>query len=409
MEPTNNLYDLIIIGGGPAGLTAAVYGGRAKLKTLLINKGPLGGMVDTTRELVNYPGYSRVGGPELMRDFKNHAEIFGVEFLKDQVISTDLSPETKKLVTKKKGEFLARAVIIAVGTEPRLLNIPGEKKFQGSGVSYCATCDAEFYEGEDVVIVGSGDQAIEEGMLIAKFARQVTVIVLHDEGVLDCNKVSKERALRHEKIKFVWNSTIEEIIGQQSVTAVRIKNLKNGTSNLIDCQGVFLFVGMVPCTAWLAANGLKMDKRGYIAASELMETNVEGVYVAGDSRVKYLRQVVTAASDGATAAVAAERYIDELQTFNTRILQSEKTVLLLFIDAMNNESMAFGTKLEDVNRALLEKFQILQVDLATQKNLAQKYNIGRVPAVVVLDHGQKLKSLDCSADRAGLISQLSNL
>ncbi len=153
-------------------------------------------MVDTTQELVNYPGYSRVSGPELMRAFISHAESFGGQFLKDEVVSTDFAQEIKKLTTKKKREFFARAVIIAAGSEPRVLNIPGEKELRGSGVSYCATCDAEFFEGEDVVVVGSGDQAIEEGMVIAKFARQVTVIVLHNEGILDCNKVSRERALQ---------------------------------------------------------------------------------------------------------------------------------------------------------------------------------------------------------------------
>lgn len=409
MELTDNLYDLIIIGGGPAGLAAAIYGGRAKLRTLVINKGSLGGMVDTTQELVNYPGYSKVSGPQLMADFISHAKSFGVEFIKDEVVSTDFDREIKKLVVKKKKELLARAVIIAVGSEPRLLNIPGEKELQGSGVSYCATCDAEFYAGDEVVVVGSGDQAIEEGMVIAKYARQVTVIVLHDQGILDCNKVSRELALKHHKMKFVWNSTIEEIVGDDSVTGVKIKNLKTGESSLLDCQGVFLFVGMVPCTRWLAQSGLKMDQRGYIAANELMETNLEGVYAAGDCRIKYLRQVVTAAGDGATAAVVAERYIDDLHTFNTRVLQSDKKVLLFFFDALNNESLAFDTRLEEVNRELAEKFQILSVDLATQKTLAQRYGVDSAPAVVALDQGQELKRLDCAADRDGLVSQLCGL
>ncbi|MCF8044169.1 MAG: FAD-dependent oxidoreductase [Desulfarculaceae bacterium] len=408
MAALNQPYDLIIIGGGPAGLTAAIYGGRAKLKTLVINKGVLGGTVDATQELVNYPGYSRTSGPELMADFISHAESFGAEFLRDEVVATDFSEEIKKLVTKKKRELLAKAVIIGVGSEPRVLNIPGEKELRGSGVSYCATCDAESYEGDHVVVVGSGDQAIEEGMVIAKYARQVTVIVLHDEGVLDCNKVSRERALRHEKMKFVWNSTIEEVVGDQAVSAVKIKNLKTGEPTVCDCQGVFFFVGMVPCTRWLTDSGLEMDSRGYIATNEVMETNLEGVYAAGDSRIKYLRQVVTAAGDGATAAVAAERYIDELHTFNTQVLQSEKQVLLLFLDAMDNESLAFSTLLEDVNQRLADRYQILSVDLATRKNLAQRYDVGRVPAVVVLDKGRELRRLDCAVDREGLISQLSD-
>ncbi len=408
MAAINEPYDLIIIGGGPAGLAAAIYGGRAKLKTLVVNKGVLGGTVDATQELVNYPGYRRTSGPELMRDFISHAESFGVEFLRDEVVAVDFAAETKKLITKKKRELSARAVIIAVGSEPRLLNIPGEKELRGNGVSYCATCDAESFEGDHVVVVGSGDQAIEEGMVIAKYARQVTVIVLHDEGILDCNKVSRERALKHDKMKFVWNSTIEEILGDESVQAVKIKNLKTGESSLLECQGVFFFVGMVPSTRWLAGSGIKLDQRGYIATSELMETNLECVYAAGDSRVKYLRQVVTAAGDGATAAVAAERYIDEMHTFNTQVLGSEKELLLLFLDARNNESLAFSTLLEEVNHSLADRYQILAVDLATRKNLAQRYHVDRVPTVVVLAKGRELRRLDCAVDREGLMSQLSD-
>lgn len=406
MEDTNNSYDLIIIGGGPAGLSAAIYGGRAKLKTLLINKGTLGGMVDTTREIVNYPGYIKVSGPDLMSDFRKHAESFGVEFLKDEVVVTDFAQDIKKVTTKKKKEFSAKAVIIAVGSEPRLLNIPGEKEFQGSGVAYCATCDADFFEGEDVVVVGSGDQAIEEGMFITKFARKVTVIVLHDEGILDCNKVSGECAMNHAKMEFIWNSTIEEVSGEKNVNAVRIKNIRTGKSTEIACQGVFFFVGMVPPTRFLKGSGLEMDSRGYIAVNELMETNLEGVYAVGDNRIKYLRQVVTAAGDGATGAVAAERYIEELNVFNTNILQSEKKVLLLFFDALNNESLKFSTVLEEVNRELSERYKIVKVDMATKKNLAHKYNIEKVPSVMLLDKGLEIKRLDCSSVKEKIKSEL---
>ena len=301
-------FDLIIIGGGPAGLAAAIYGGRAKLKTLVINKGTVGGLVNTTRELVNYPGYIHVTGPDLMKDFKKHAEAFGVEFLKDEVVDVDFSQEEKYIKTKKGKEFNAKAVIVACGSEPRLLNIPGEKRLRGSGVAYCATCDAEFFEGEDVVVVGSGDQAIEEGMYITKFARKVTVIVLHDEGILDCNKVSAEKAFKNEKMEFIWNSTIEEVLGEENVEGVMVKNLKTGKSSKLECQGVFFFVGMIPSTGFLKNCGIEMDRRGYIPVNEMMETNIEGVYAVGDNRVKYLRQVVSAAGDGATASCGGKIY-----------------------------------------------------------------------------------------------------
>ncbi|WP_271813471.1 thioredoxin-disulfide reductase [Clostridium beijerinckii] len=407
MDDVINSYDLIIIGGGPAGLSAAIYGGRAKLKTLVINKGGVGGLVNTTREIVNYPGYEQISGPELMKNFKKHAESFGVEFLRDEVVDTDLSLREKLITTKKGKRFLAKAIIIACGSEPRLLNIPGEKRLQGNGVAYCATCDAEFFEGEHVVVVGSGDQAIEEGLYITKFARKVTVIVLHDEGILDCNKVSSERALNNEKMEFIWNSTIEEVFGNENVEGVKIKNLKTGNIEEINCQGAFFFVGMVPSTNFLKNSGLEVDSRGYISVNELMETSFEGVYAIGDNRVKYLRQVVSAAGDGATAAVAAERYIEELNDFNESILKSEKRILLLFLDALVNENLKFRTLLEEVNRELFDYYRIKEVNIATKKNLIGKYNVRNVPEIIVLDHGNEIKRLKYTIDKEQLKSQLS--
>ncbi|MGC7872005.1 thioredoxin-disulfide reductase [Desulfosporosinus sp. SYSU MS00001] len=402
-----NAYDLVIIGGGPAGLSAGIYGGRAKLKTLIINKGTVGGLVNTTREIVNYPGYGQISGSDLMLDFKKHAESFGVEFLRDQVLSIDFSQEDKVIKTKKGKEFTAKAVILACGSEPRLLNIPGEKRLQGNGVAYCATCDAEFFEGEDVVVIGSGDQAIEEGMYITKFAQKVTVIVLHDQGVLDCNKLSAERAFQNKKMEFIWNATVEEVLGEENVEGVKIKNLKTGESTELTCQGVFFFVGMIPSTQFLKDSGVEMNQRGYIPVNDLMETNLEGVYAVGDNRVKYLRQVVSAAGDGATAAVAAERYIEELNAFKSNVLQSDKKVLLLFFNALNNTSLEYGTLLEEVNKELAESYNVMKIDIATKKTLAQKFSIEIVPSVVVLDKGREIKRVVCVMDKESLKRQLS--
>jgi len=399
-------YDLMIIGGGPAGLSAAVYGGRAKLKTLVINKGTIGGLADTTREIVNYPGYLKVSGPDLMKDFKKHADAFGVEFLREEVVKVDFSKEEKLVKTKKGKEFTAKAVIIACGSEPRLLNIPGEQRLRGMGVAYCATCDAEFFEGEDVVVVGSGDQAIEEGMFITKFARKVTVIVLHDEGFLDCNKVSAERAFKNEKMEFVWNSTIEEVLGEENVEGVKIKNLKIGTSAEMKCQGVFFFVGMIPSTQFLKDCGVETDRRGYIPVNDMMETNIQGVYAVGDNRIKYLRQVATAVGDGATAAVAAERYIEEQNDFKVNVLESDKKVLLFFFNAQVTESLTFGSLLEKINDENGNAYKIAKVDIATKKTLAQKYSIENTPAVVVLDHGKIVQRLDCAMDQENIKNQL---
>lgn len=402
-----NHYDLIVLGGGPAGLSASIYGGRAKLKTLVINKGSIGGMVDTTREIVNYPGFIKTSGPELMKCFKQHAETFGVEFIRDEVIDVDFTKEEKSVKTKKGKQLFAKAIIIACGSEPRLLNVPGEKELRGSGVAYCATCDAEFFENETVVVVGSGDQAIEEGIFITKYARKVIVIALHDKGILDCNKVSSEKAFQNGRMDFIWNSTIVEVKGKENVEGVRIKNLKTGMISDIECQGVFFFVGMIPSTNFLKDSGIKFDNRGYIPVNDMMETNIKGVYAVGDNRVKYLRQVVSAAGDGATAAVAAERFIEEMNDFRINVLECDNKVLLFFYDAKNNDSLAFGSMLEEVNNECTNPFKISKVDMATKMSLAEKYSVENVPEVIILEKGSVIKKLNCCSDKSKLKNQLS--
>jgi thioredoxin reductase (NADPH) len=401
-----NVYDLLIVGGGPTGLSAAIYGGRARLRTLVLNKGDFGGQATTTREIVNYPGYIEVGGEKLMADFKKHAGHFGVEFLKDQAESVDFSQTLKLVRTRKGKEIAAKAVIIACGNEPRLLNIPGEQELKGMGVSYCATCDAEFFENQHVVVIGSGDQAVEEGMFISKFAEQVSVVVLHDEGKLDCNKQSAEKAFANAKMRFIWNSTVAEILGEGIVEGVKLKNVKTGEFSNLACQGVFFFVGMIPSTEFLKGSGIDMDKRGYIPVNGLMETNIEGVYAAGDNRVKYLRQVATCVGDGATASVAAERYIAELDDFSQQVLNAKEKVLLFFFNAYQSDSIDFGTLLEEACQECGSPFKLVKVDTATKKLLAQKYGIGAVPAAIILDKGAKVKTLAASGDKAALKQQL---
>ena len=232
------------------------------------------------------------------------------------------------------------------------------------------------------------------------------MIVLHDEGILDCNKVSAERALNNEKMEFIWNSTIEEVLGEGNVEGVKIKNLKTGIPSELTCQGVFFFVGMVPSTEFLKDSGLEMDKTGYIPTNDRMETNLEGIYAVGDNRVKYLRQVVSAAGDGATAAVAAERYIEELNDFNTNMVDNDKKILLLFFNALLNESLEFSALLEKLISENGDEYRLCKVDMATKKNLAEKYEVENAPTVVVLDKGKELKRLDCSMDKEKLKSQL---
>ena len=397
------LYDLIIIGGGPAGLSAGIYGGRARLKTLIIEKGSLGGRAFTTREIVNYPGYKASSGPDLTNDMAEHAKSFGVEVKKEEVKSVDFSGDIK-IVKTKKHEYQAKAIIIATGTEARVLGIPGERELTGMGVAYCATCDAEFFQDQEVVVVGSGDQAIEEGMYIAKFASKITVVVLHDEGVLDCNKQAAEKAFAHPKMNFIWNSVLSEIVGEDEVEGVKIKNLKTGEITDYPCQGVFFFVGMVPGTECVKGQ-MELDQRGWIHTNDRMETSVDGVFAVGDVRDKYLRQVSTAIGDGATAATAAERYIEEQEDFRKNVVESEKPVLLGFWSPEFGDSLDKMGKVNEANRENGDKYKFIEVDITRKKGLAKKYNVtvdaDKTACVLELNKGEMVRELSLDQDLRG--------
>lgn len=397
------LYDLIIIGGGPAGLSAGIYGGRARLKTLLLEKGSLGGRAFTTREIVNYPGYKSSTGPDLTAAMAEHAQSFGVEVKKEEVKSVDFSGDVK-LVKTRKHEYQAKAVIIATGTEARVLGVPGERELTGMGVAYCATCDAEFFQDQEVVVVGSGDQAIEEGMYIAKFASKITVVVLHDEGILDCNKQAAEKAFAHPKMNFVWNSVLAEIVGEDEVEGVKIKNLKTGEITDYPCQGVFFFVGMVPGTECVKGQ-MDLDQRGWIHTNDRMETSVDGVFAVGDVRDKYLRQVSTAIGDGATAATAAERYIEEQEDFKKNVVESEKPVLLGFWSPEFGDSLDKMGKVDEANRQTGDKYKFIEVDITRKKGLAKKYDVAvtadKTACVVELNKGELVREISLDQDLRG--------
>lgn len=383
-----SVYDLVIVGGGPAGLAAGIYGARARLKTAILEKGAVGGMAFSTREIVNYPGFFKdTSGPDLMKAMATHAKEFGAEIIKEEVVDVDLGGEIKVIKTKKGNQYEARAVILAPGSQPRLLNIPGERTLRGNGVSYCATCDAEFYEDLTVVVVGNGDAAIEEAVYITKYASKVIVIVIHDEGIVDCNRASAEKAFKNEKIEFIWNSVLAEIKGKDDVEAVVVKNLKTGALTEIEASGVFIYVGMVPGTGFLKGK-VDLDERGYIIASEMMETSVDGVYAAGDARIKYLRQVITAANDGATAAVAAERYLAEEHDFRESVLDADKPVLLAFWNPAHDESIALMSMLERVISETGDKVRLVKVDISRKKRIARDYNISTTPAVLLTRQGK---------------------
>ncbi|EFI42492.1 thioredoxin-disulfide reductase [Peptoniphilus sp. oral taxon 386 str. F0131] len=303
------IYDLIVLGAGPAGLTAGLYGARAKLNTLVIEKAVEGGQISSTTDVENYPGSLMVSGLELAITIKSQAENFGTEFVMDEVIDVELEGKVKKVICKE-NVYEAKVIIIATGAHPRKIGCVGEDEFIGRGVSYCATCDAAFYQDLDVYVVGGGDSAVDEALFISKFAKNVYIIHRRDE--LRASKSLQDRAFKNKKIHFIWNSAIEEIKGDKIVNEISIKNLKTGEITNISKKepfGIFVFIGYVPATKVFEG---KLDMEdGYILTDNNMKTSVEGVFAAGDLRVKEVRQVVTATSDGAIAAVVAEKYIAE--------------------------------------------------------------------------------------------------
>ena len=310
----SQLYDVIILGAGPAGLAAGLYTGRSCLKTLIIEKAADGGQISITDEIENYPGGNPEGesGPELIERFTKQVERFGCDRVTDTIKKVELEGETK-VVTCANGTYEGRAVIIATGANPRHIGCPGEKELTGRGVSYCATCDANFFEGLEVYVVGGGDSAVEEAMYLTKFARKVTVIHRRDE--LRAVKTVQERAFKTEGLHFMWDSVVEELRGDGILDEMVVKNVKTGELTTIHADeedglfGVFVFVGMVP-NSELYEGQVDM-KWGYIPTDDDMRTNLDGVFAAGDIRVKSLRQVVTAAADGAIAAMTCEKYLAE--------------------------------------------------------------------------------------------------
>jgi len=305
------IYDVIIIGGGPGGLSAGIYAGRGKLKTLLIEKSrSMGGQCGITAEVENYPGFLETSGPILMDAYKNHADRFKVEFVRGEVEKIVVADDgfLKTVMTKDGAEYICRALILSPGAEPRILGLKGEMEFRGKGVSYCATCDGAFYEELDVAVIGGGNSAVEEACYLTQFADKVYLIHRRDQFRAD--PIAVERALANPKIIPVMDSVVEEICGDKTVNKVIVKNVKTGEIKDISCDGVFIFAGTIPKTGFLK-DFISLTDNGYIIANYKQETSIPGVYGAGDACDKFLRQIVTAAADGAIAAMAASQYIAE--------------------------------------------------------------------------------------------------
>lgn len=303
------IYDVVIIGGGPAGLTAGLYASRARLKVLLLEGMIVGGQMMTTDIVENYPGFPQgISGAELTTIMEEQAKRFGLMTEMGEVIGLEVVGD-KKLVKALERDYQAEAIIICTGTEYRKLGIPGEAGFTGRGVSYCATCDGAFFKDSKIVVVGGGDSALTEALFLTKFAKEITII--HRRDALRATKIYQERAFANPKIDFLWNSVVEEIKGNQTVESILVKNVISGEITEVPAEGVFMFIGIEPKTAFLKGV-VEMDESGYIAVDESnLQTSVKGIFAAGDARKKLLRQVATAVGDGATAAFAAEKYLEE--------------------------------------------------------------------------------------------------
>jgi len=307
------IYDVIIIGAGPAGLAAGLYAARAKMSTLILEKDRTGGQIVTTSEVANYPGsIPNATGPSLVARMVEQTEEFGAEKKKDNIVKVELG-EKIKVITGEKETYKSKTVIIATGASPRYLDVAGERELTGKGVSYCATCDADFFTDLEVYVIGGGDTAVEEAMYLAKFASKVTIVHRRDE--LRAAKSIREKAFAHEKLAFIWDSVVEEIKGDGIVESLVLKNIKSGETTEIEAPeedgtfGIFPFVGYLPKSD-LFKEMLEMDRGGYLVTDADMKTKIPGVFAAGDIRSKALRQVVTAVSDGAIASVQAEKYIE---------------------------------------------------------------------------------------------------
>ena len=380
----NKLYDMIVIGGGPAGLTAGLYGGRAKLDTLVIEKNTPGGQITVTNEVVNYPGILETTGAKFGETLRQQAINFGVEFLSDEVIDIDFSKDIKIIKTKS-GEYQTLSVVIATGASPRKLGFPGEKEYEGRGIAYCATCDGEFFTDMDVFVIGAGFAAAEEAIFLTRFARKVTVIAREPE--FTCAKSIAEKVLAHPKIEVKFNTEILEAVGDIQLREAKFIN--NVTKEITEFKaaegesfGIFIFVGYIPQSK-LFQNHIEIDKSGFIPTNEDMMTNIPGIFAAGDIRPKKLRQVVTAVSDGAEAAFNIEKYVAELR--EKLGLLKEETVIEKTSKIEEKKSEFLDSNLKEQLSEILKRFnnpiELIVIKNGNEKSLEMENVIKEISSI----------------------------
>ena len=385
MEKKRERYDVVIIGGGAAGLTAGIYCGRARLKTLIIEKALVGGLATYTNEIENYPGFPEGDtGLGLMDLFHKQSKKFGVQFKLTDVKTVRLEGEIKEVETFR-NIYEAPVVIVASGGKPRLTGGKNEADYlYDKGISFCATCDAAANTDKTVMVIGSGDAAIEEGMFLTKFASKVIVSVMHDEGTMDCNEIAKGEALANPKMEYVWNTVVDGFEGDGHLDTVVLKNVKTEALIPIKVDTCFLFIGYLPNTE-IFKDILDMNRAGYIQTNERMETNIQGVFAAGDVRDKMLKQVATAVGDGAIAGWGAEKYIAESEAYERQILNDGKPSLVYLWNAVDPACRELLPTIEAIEEELAGKAAVSRVDIYKSDGIARRLNVATAPAVVYIE------------------------
>ncbi len=304
-------YDIVVVGAGPGGLTAGLYGARARRKTVCLEKYMPGGQIANTEEVEDYPGFEHISGSELAMKMANHAQKFGLEIESEEVEEIYVDGDDRIVKCASGNTYRAKAVILSTGGSPIYLNVPGEQEYSGRGVSYCAICDGAFFKDQVIAVVGGGDAAVEEGSFLTKFGSKVYIIHRRDE--LRAQKIIQKRAFDNEKIEFIWDSVVESVNGDdKKVNSLSLKNVKTGEKSNLDIGAVFVFIGFKP-NSNITREALRKDSGGYIITDEKMETSIKGIFACGDVRSQLVRQITNAVGDGTTAAVAAEKHIEELE------------------------------------------------------------------------------------------------
>lgn len=428
------IYDVVVIGGGPAGLSAGIYAGRAKLDVLVIEKEQKGGQIALTSEVVNYPGILEISGSEYMAQTRKQAENFGVNFVQEEVINMDFTQKIKTIKTVN-GEYKALAVVIATGAAPRKLGFPGEKEFTGRGVAYCATCDGEFFTGMDIFVIGAGFAAAEEAMFLTKYGKSVTIIAREPD--FTCAKSIGDKVKAHPKITVKFNTELTELIGDMKPTAAKFKNNVTGEiseykAKVGETFGVFVFVGYAPSSEIFKGH-IEIDKFGFIPTDEELMTNVPGVFAAGDIRPKRLRQVVTAVSDGAIAATSIEKYAHDLrEELGLKKEQKEETKvtniaaeseafldealrkqladvvarfensieLVVIKDPTNEESIEIEKAVKEITD-ISDKLKFSSYNKGENKNLETKIKAERFPTIAILNKTGEYSGLKYSSIPSG--------